>query len=144
MSSSPERERNVADATTASPLEEQELWAHVTHLWALARARDRKRIAAGLHPDYVGWDMSSAGTHDATAAVSAVCDAGPELETYALRPLSVKVYAGHTGVVHYTYEATVVANGSSRSEVTGGWTEVYVRDGLRWLMVAVSGRPQTA
>jgi ketosteroid isomerase-like protein len=96
-----------------------------------------------LHPGYVGWDMSSPGTHDAAAAVLSVCGDSPRLEEYTLRPLSVKVYSGHTGVVHYTYEATVAPKGATRMRMTGKWTEVYVKEAGRWLMVAVAGRPET-
>lgn len=120
---------------------EGELWASARGLWELARLGDRARIAAGLHPDYAGWDTSTAQVHDAAAAVLSVCGDASELVSYELSPLSVRVYGGHTGVVHYRYEAIVRPRGASPVRVSGKWTEVYARDAGRWLMVAVSGRP---
>ncbi len=87
--------------------------------------------------------MSSPAVHDAAAAAQSVCGDAPQLEDFALRPLSVQVYSGHTGVVHYAYEATVAPQGASRLRVTGKWTEVYVKEAGHWLMVAVSGKPET-
>lgn len=40
-------------------------------------------------------------------AVRSVAGDSPELREYQLRPLSVQVYDGHVGVVHYSYTATV-------------------------------------
>jgi len=122
--------------------EQQELWTRVMQLWALASSRDSKQIAGTLHPDYVGWDMTAAAPHDRMAAVHSVSGDSPALAGYQLHPLSVKVYAGHTGVVHYAYAATVLPQHAEPRRVTGKWTEVYVKREAGWLLAAVSGRPE--
>jgi hypothetical protein len=124
-------------------MEQQELWTRVTQLWELSKMRDQDQIAATLHPDYVGWDMNAAKPHDRKAAVLSVTADSPGLREYQLHPLSVKAYASHTGVVHYAYEATVASQQGEPTCVTGKWTEVYVKQGGTWLMVAVAGRPET-
>lgn len=121
--------------------EQRELWARVTQLWALAKARDPAQIEATLHPEYAGWDMSFPLPHDRTAAVLSVGGDSPELRDYELQPLSVRIYADRTGVVHYTYAATVNPRNADPVRVTGRWTEVYVKQNGTWVMVAVSGRP---
>jgi len=135
----------MTTAETYPPLsrDERELWESVQHLWELSLDPDASRIAELLHPDYVGWDTRSPSTHTRDAAVSSVSDAPGRTIEYSLEPLSVRVYQGRFGVVHYRYKAVVEAGGGERREIEGGWTEMYVKDGARWLMVAVSGRPET-
>ena len=121
--------------------EQRELWQHVVDLWGVSQGRDEALIRATLHPDYVGWDMSAPLPHDRDAAVRSVSGDSPELREYELHPLSVRIYDGKVGVVHYAWSATVVPSGGAPVDVTGKWTEVYLRQGGTWSMISVSGRP---
>ena len=121
--------------------EQRELWRNVNELWELSAAKDNQRIRDALHPDYAGWDMSAPLPHDRDTAVQSVTGDSPRLSRYELEPLSVRVYEGAVGVAHYRYRATVEAYGREPVQVTGKWTEVYMKHGQRWLMIAVSGRP---
>jgi hypothetical protein len=85
--------------------------------------------------------MSNPIPHDRDAAVKSVCDESSQLAEYTLRPLSVEVYDHRVGVVHYRYSATIVPKGGDGMSVTGRWTEVYLKIGESWAMIAVSGRP---
>ncbi len=120
---------------------QQELWSRVTELWELSRTRDEGRILLALHPSYVGWDMSSPLPHAREAAVRSVLGDAPELRDYELHPLSVQLYEDHVGVVHYSYSATVAPRRGPTISVTGRWSEVYLKQGGSWIMIAVSGRP---
>ncbi len=126
--------------TDLSP-EQRELWQRVNELWALSQRRDEPTIEAALHPRYVGWDMSIPVPHDRQAAVASVSGPSPQLTAYALQPRSVQVYDHQVGVVHYGYTATVVPRGGKPMDVSGKWTEVYLKQGGAWIMIAVSGRP---
>jgi len=121
--------------------EQRELWKHVADLWAMSKGRDEALIRATLRPDYVGWDMSAPLPHDRDAAVRSVSGNSAELRTYELHPLSVQIYDGKVGVVHYAYSATVVPAGASPVGVTGKWSEVYLRQDGAWTMISVSGGP---
>jgi hypothetical protein len=121
--------------------EQRDLWKRVVHLWALSKGRDEGQIRSTLHPDYVGWDMSAPLPHDRDAAVLSVCGDSPELREYELHPLSVQIYEGKVGVVHYSYSAMVVPKGASPINVTGRWSEVYLKQSGTWTMISVSGRP---
>jgi hypothetical protein len=123
--------------------EQLELWQRVGELWELSAKKDDLQIRDALHPDYVGWDMSAPLPHDRDAAVHSVAGDAPKLASYELEPLSVRAYEGTVGVVHYRYLATVEPQGGKPMQVTGKWTEVYVKRGHRWLMVAVSGQPSS-
>ena len=59
---------------------------------------------------------------------------------YELTPLSVRVYDHVVGIVHYAYSATVASpDAASPLQVTGRWSEVYLRQDGDWLMISVSG-----
>jgi hypothetical protein len=131
--------------TTQSPTvdfskEQAELWSRVAELWAMARNRDERQIRSSLHPDYVGWDMSTPLPHKREASVRSVCGAA-ELGAYELCPWSVQIYEDHVGVVHYSYSAKVSSPGAPSPGVTGKWSEVYLKHGGVWTLIAVSGRP---
>lgn len=121
--------------------EQQELWERVGELWALSKNRDERQIRSALHPDYVGWDMNTPLPHDREAAVRAASGASTELSEYKLHPLSVQVYEQGVGVVHYSYSAIVTSPGSRSINVTGKWSEVYLKRKGIWIMISVSGRP---
>jgi hypothetical protein len=130
-----------ADVLASLSAEEFQLWQCVQNLWGLSAKNDAERIRDALHPNYVGWDMSAADTHNREQAVASATDGSASLVQYNLEPLSVRVYEGSTGVVHYRYSAAVRPKQGQSSEVTGQWTEVYVKQRQQWCMVAVSGRP---
>lgn len=88
--------------------------------------------------------MSAELPHDKETAVTSVTDDAPELKDYALSPLSVQVYEHLVGIVHYSYQATVEPRGPAPLDVTGKWTEVYLWQNNEWMMVAVSGRPDSS
>jgi hypothetical protein len=85
--------------------------------------------------------MSAPLPHDRDAAVGSLLGDSPELREYELHPLSVQVYEGQVGVVHYTYSAMIAPRAESPINVTGKWSEVYVKQGGTWTMISVSGRP---
>lgn len=121
--------------------EQRELWEHVGNLWAISKQRDERQIRATLHPRYVGWDMNAALPHDREAAVHSVLGDSPSLWEYNLNPLSVQIYEGKVGVAHYSYSAKVLPSNGQTLTVTGKWSEVYLKQDGRWIMVSVSGRP---
>ena len=121
--------------------EERDLWDHVTALWEVARRRETAPVRQLLHRDYSGWVTGLDAPHDYEAAVASVGPNTPQVLRYRLKPLKVTVFDHEVGVVHYSYEADVEADGGTPMEIGGRWTEVYKRRGNRWLMIAVSGGP---
>lgn len=121
--------------------EQRALWDHVVNLWAMSKERNESQIRATLHPQYVGWDMNAALPHDREAATQSVLGDAPTLSEYDLHPLSVQIYEGRIGVVHYSYSAKVLPRNGQSLTVTGKWSEVYLKHDEKWTMVSVSGRP---
>lgn len=118
------------------------LWKHVIKLWHLARLQDVETLGPLLHPDYCGWVIGSDAAHDRAAALCAVGPGSPRLSDYELTPVSVAVFDGRVGVVHYRYSAEVEATPAQSQTVQGRWSEVYERreDG-QWILLSVTGGP---
>ncbi len=123
--------------------EQQELWQRVNDLWSLSLERDAEKIRNTLHPRYVGWDQSSATTHDRETAVQSLLGDAPAVTDYELNPLSIEVYDRTVGIVHYTYSATVTPKDRAPRRITGKWSEVYLKQDAQWVMVSVSGKPDS-
>lgn len=66
----------------------------------------------------------------------------PRVVEFDLTPLGVTIVEGTVGVVHYSYVAEGQAGEQrTRKAVSGRWTEVYLKQGGAWQMIAVSGGP---
>ena len=124
--------------------EQQELWQRVNDLWLLSLERDAEKIRRTLHPRYVGWDMSSPIPHGRDAAVQSVLGDAPTVTDYKLTPLSIEVYEHAVGVVHYTYSASITPKNAAPLKVTGKWSEVYLKQDAHWVMISVSGKPDSS
>lgn len=123
--------------------EKQALWQRVKDLWALSLERNAEKIRGTLHPQYVGWDMNSPTPHSREAAVQAVVGEAAVVTDYELTPLSIEVYDHTVGVVHYAYTASIVPKNAAPVRITGKWSEVYLKQNAQWLMISVSGRPDS-
>ncbi len=134
----------MADSpVTGLSFEQQELWQRVNDLWSISLERNADKIRSTLHPRYVGWDMNHPTIHDREAAIHSVLGDGPAVTGYELVPLSVQVYEHTVGIVHYVYSASVTPKDAAPRRVTGKWSEVYLRQDGQWVMVSVSGRPDS-
>ena len=125
---------------SAEPLssEQHGLWERIRELWALLQQRDMVGMKEAIHPQYIGWEASSLLPHNRDFALKAA-ETDPKILDYRLFPVSVEVYEGTVGVVHYTFEAEVATSKGKSEKVSGRWTEVYLKkDGL-WLMICVHG-----
>lgn len=65
----------------------------------------------------------------------------PRVLAYRLQPLSIAVFDGAAGVVHYTYSAEVEAEPRASKTISGRWSEMYLRRNGQWIMISVSGGP---
>jgi hypothetical protein len=120
--------------------EQAALWERVEELWRLSVSGSTGAVREALHPDYVGWVTSRGRPFDRAAAMASVEADFRRIRTYTLSPLSVRLFDGLVGVVHYAYTAEV-ACGAATVTVSGRWTEVYLRRAGRWSQIAVSGGP---
>lgn len=120
---------------------EKSLWDQVVSLWDMEVKQDLDSVAGVLHRNYSGWVTGKDQPHDYQAALASVGPSSPRVLRYALKPLRIAIFDDRIGVVHYTYEAEVQADGGPRETVSGRWTEMYLRQDGVWKMISVSGGP---
>ena len=81
--------------------------------------------------------------HNRDTAVQSVLGDAPAVTGYELTPLSIEVYDDTVGVVHYMYSASVTPKNAAPFQVTGKWSEVYLKQDAQWVMISVSGKPDS-
>lgn len=121
--------------------EQERLWARVNALWRMSVTRDTALVGEALHPNYTGWVTGQARPHGRDAAIASVGPSSPRILSYELQPLSIAVFDGMAGVVHYNYVAEVESGANLSKTVSGRWSEVYLRHNGEWIMISVSGGP---
>lgn len=120
---------------------ETSLWKQVVSLWDMEVRQDLESIGKALHQNYSGWVIGKDQTHDYDAALASAGPSAPCVLRYALKPLKIAVFDDHVGVVHYTYEAEVQAEGKTQETIRGRWTEIYLQKSGAWQMISASGGP---
>lgn len=121
--------------------EQERLWARVNALWRMSVTRDAALVSEALHPDYTGWVTGQARPHGRDAAIASVGPSSPRVLSYELQPLSISVFDGMAGVVHYTYAAEIESGANASRTIAGRWSEMYLRKNGEWTMISVSGGP---
>lgn len=141
MTKRPQRPQFIVMKLDQLTEEQRDLWARVEALWKLAVTQDTASASDALHPDYVGWVTGQPRPHGRDAAIASVGPSSPRVVSYELQPLSIAVFDGIAGVVHYIYVADVETGQAVSKSVSGRWSEMYLRKNGRWVMVSVSGGP---
>jgi pyruvate,water dikinase len=133
----------TADALAIDMLtpDQREVWLEVERLWHLAVQGDGSEIKAALHPRYRGWDSTSAVPHDRAEAVRAAVRDTAGIAAYVLTPLSIEVYDTRVAVAHYRYAVQLTGGDRGPETVEGRWTETYLKEDERWLLISVAGGP---
>lgn len=121
--------------------EQKKLWSRVDALWRMSMTRETAPVGDALHANYTGWVTGQAQPHDREAAIASVGPSSPRVLSYKLQPLSINVFDGIVGVVHYSYVAEVESGANASKSVAGRWSEVYLRKNGEWIMISVSGGP---
>lgn len=121
--------------------EEAGLWRQVIALWDMTVSGDTTDVVDALHPHYSGWVTGLDSTQDRNEAVRSVGPGAPPVLGYHLTPLKVTVIDGVVGIVHYRYEGYVDDGAGGQRTIRGRWSEIYLRENGRWVMVSVSGGP---
>lgn len=121
--------------------QQRTLWSRVNGLWEMLMTGDAAAVSLALHPEYRGWVTGQARPHGREAAIASVAPSSSRVLRYELQPLSVTVYDGVVGVVHYSYVAEVESGADASRTVAGRWSEVYLRKGGEWLLISVTGGP---
>lgn len=120
--------------------EEQEIWKLEEQQWKMSAAEDLTWIETMVHPKAMTWGNDwPSPTNRASLSRWNKYDAasGATLEQ-ELFPLSVTI-TGNVAVAHYRYRVAREDHKKDREIVTGRYTDVFVKEGGRWLFITWAG-----
>ena len=130
---------STAAAQTWSP-EQQELWRVEDQQWKMAAAKDLTWIETMVHPNVSFWNANQpAPQNKASLSRWEKYDtANRTVLEQELFPISVTI-TGNVAVVQYRYQVAAENYKKERETVTGRYTDVFIKEGGRWLFITWAG-----
>ena len=119
---------------------QQEAWRTVESYWECYSNGDAECFLSYLHDDFSGWTNTHALPRD-KEDMSQYLPLGFEVSETLLHdvdPVAVKVH-GNVAIVHYYYSRTFVDGSGARHNDAGRWTDILLKQGDRWVMIADHG-----
>jgi ketosteroid isomerase-like protein len=129
----------VAAAQTWSP-EQQEIWRLEEQQWRMAAAKDLSWIETMVHPNLNFWqsDQPMPRGRASLARWARYDSTNSTVREQELFPISVTI-TGNVAVAQYRYQVASENYKKERETVTGRYTDVFIRDGNRWLFITWAG-----
>ena len=129
----------VASGQTWSA-EQQEIWKLEEKQWQMAKDKDMGWIEAMVHPNLSYWESGAPApqTKASLARWNRYDSGNSTVLEQELFPHSITV-TGNVAVVNYHYRIARESYKKERETVHGRYTDVFVKDGGRWLFLAWTG-----
>jgi hypothetical protein len=134
----------TAVAQTWTP-EQQEIWRLEDQQWKMSAAKDPSWIDTMVHANLSYWDAGEAMPQNKASLTrwSRYDYANNTVLEQELFPISL-VITDNAAVAHYRYRRAVENSRKERRIVTGRYTDVFIKDGSRWLFLTWSGGDDSA
>jgi Domain of unknown function (DUF4440) len=129
----------TAVAQTWSP-EQQEIWRLEDQQWKMNAAKDLTWIETMVHPNISFWDVDFPAPQN-KASLSRWAKYGSTTDTILeqeLFPISVTI-TDNVAVAQYRYRVASENDKKEREIVTGRYTDVFIKEGNRWLFITWAG-----
>jgi hypothetical protein len=129
----------AASAQTWTP-EQQELWKLEEKQWQMAKDKDLSWIETMVHANLSYWSSDSPvpQTKASLSRWNRYDNTNTTVLEQELFPHSITI-TGNVAVVNYHYQIARESYKKERETVRGRYTDVFVKDGGRWLFVAWTG-----
>ena len=120
--------------------EQQEVWQTVESYWQCFAQGDAECFLRHLHDDFSGWTHSHALPRDKGDMAQYLPLGFRTTETliHDVDPVAIKLY-GDFAIVHYYYTRTYGDRLGEIKSDAGKWTDILMKQGDRWLMIADHG-----
>jgi len=127
----------VAQTWTA---EQQEIWRLEEQQWKMSAAKDLTWIETMVHPNISYWDVDFPAPQNRASLSRWVkySSANSTVLEQEIFPISVTI-TGNVAVAQYCYRTAIENYKKEREVVTGRWTDVFLKEGGRWLFIAWAG-----
>lgn len=118
--------------------EQSSVWNTVQELWKVSSAGDLDSWFNLVSDDFRGWSNSDPAPLDKeTARYRASLRVWKRL-FYNVHPLAIDIH-GDVAIVFYSFLTETEHPDGSRTTATGKWTDIFRKQGNRWLLIADSG-----
>jgi len=130
---------DAVSAQTWSP-EQQEIWRLEEQQWAMNAAKDMTWINTMVHPNISIWDADFPAPQNKASLSRWVkySSANSTVLEQEIFPISATI-TGNVAVAQYRYRIASENHEKERETVTGRWTDVFIKEGGRWLFIAWAG-----
>ncbi|MGH9933435.1 MAG: nuclear transport factor 2 family protein [Pyrinomonadaceae bacterium] len=130
---------SVALSQTWTP-EQKEIWRLEEQQWKMSAAKDASWIETMVHPNISFWqtDQPMPRNKESLARWTRYSDAIATVLEQEIFPISVTV-TNNVAVAHYRYQIASENYKKDREMVTGRYTDVFVKEGNRWLFITWAG-----
>jgi ketosteroid isomerase-like protein len=118
--------------------EQDEVLSTLHDLWRYSSAGDFESWYALVSEEYRGWSVADPMPFDKEASRRRNSQRVWKRTFYRIHPLAVDIH-GDVAIVFYSFVADMEHPDGSRSTSSGRWTDVFRREGERWLLVADAG-----
>ncbi len=130
---------SIASAQTWTA-EEQEIWRLEEQQWKMGAAKDASWIETMTHPRISVWQAEDPMPSGKASLVrwTRYADTNTTVLEQEIFPISVTI-TGDVAVAHYRYRTAFENYKKEREMVTGRYTDVFIKEGNRWLFITWTG-----
>ena len=121
---------------------QKEVWKNVETYWNLDVKRDLEGVLSYFHDDYSGWFNRSAlpSNKASTSKSFAHFFETTKILLQEIQPVAIKIH-GNMAIVHYYYSRLVKDVEGKERNRSGRWTDILMKQGDKWLLIADHGGP---
>jgi Domain of unknown function (DUF4440) len=129
----------VASAQTWSP-EQQEVWHLEEQQWKMSAAKDLSWVDKMVHPNISYWDtdQSSPQNKESLLRWNRYSNTNSTTLEQEIFPITLTI-TGNIAVAQYRYTVARENYKKERETVSGRYTDVFVKEGGRWLFITWAG-----
>jgi hypothetical protein len=124
----------------AQSADQQDIWKLEQQQWDMDAAKDMSWIDTMLHPNMRFWETGVPMPRDRASLKrwSRYSSENTTTLQHEIFPISATI-TGNVAVVQYNYMVARENYKKERETVTGHYTDVFVKEGGRWLFIAWTG-----
>jgi ketosteroid isomerase-like protein len=121
-------------------LAQKEVWKVEETIIAAFQKGDLETAMSFVHPDYRGLHHGSPVPIDKAIARQQFADMTKNYHTRTacIQPLAIQIF-GNTAIVHYVATVTLASYDERPVTIQAAWTDVFIKQGEKWLVVADNG-----
>ena len=118
--------------------EQEEVLSTLQDLWKYSSARDIESWYDLVSEDYRGWSVADPMPLDKAASRHRNAQRVWRRVFYRIQPMAIDIH-GDVAIIFYSFVMDTENPDGSRSTSAGRWTDVFRKEGGRWLLIADAG-----